>query len=129
MVADTSTGTVPLARMGSASNWVGYHLVAYLALQKFFVQNGRPVPRFVVFDQPTQAFYPPDVMDQDVGSLPDADRQAVEQLFSFLRDVSSTLAPDLQIIVTDHAKLAHEWFDSAIVEEWRGGLKLVPSDW
>jgi hypothetical protein len=129
VVADTNTGTVPLARMGSASNWVGYHLVSYLALQKFFVQNGRPVPRFVVFDQPTQAFYPPDVTDQDVGSLPDADRQAVEQLFSFLRDVSSTLAPDLQIIVTDHAKLTHEWFNSAIVEEWRGGLKLVPSDW
>jgi hypothetical protein len=129
VVADTSAGTVPLTRMGSASNWVGYHLVAYLALHKFFVENNRPVPRFLVFDQPTQAFYPPDLPDAAAASLPDADRQAVEQLFSFLNDVASEMTPGLQVIVMDHAKLDRAWFTHAIVEEWRGGTKLVPGDW
>src|SRR4051794_23006434 len=31
VVADSPSGTVPLAHVGSASNWVGYHVVAYLA--------------------------------------------------------------------------------------------------
>ncbi|QEH94044.1 DUF3732 domain-containing protein [Dermacoccus abyssi] len=29
-------GRVPLGRMGSAENWVGYHLVAHLALHHWF---------------------------------------------------------------------------------------------
>jgi len=129
VVADTSTGIVPLARMGSASNWVGYHLVSYVALQKFFVENARPVPRFVVFDQPTQAYYPPDLSDEDILSMGDADRRAVDGLFAYLRDVTAALTPGLQVIVLDHAKLDRDWFTAAIVEEWRGGLKLVPADW
>jgi hypothetical protein len=39
------------------------------------------------------------------------------------------LAPELQIIVTDHANLSEKWFQDAIIEEWRGGKELVPSEW
>ena len=60
VVADTEIGTVPLHRMGSGANWVGYHLVAHLALHKFFVDQHRPTPRFLVLDQITQAFFPPE---------------------------------------------------------------------
>lgn len=49
-------GRVPLARMGSAENWVGYHLAAHLALHHWFVTHDRPTPRFLMLDQPTQAF-------------------------------------------------------------------------
>jgi energy-coupling factor transporter ATP-binding protein EcfA2 len=129
VVADTTSGTIPLNRMGSAANWVGYHLVAYLALHKLFVERSRPVPRFVVFDQPTQAFYPPEAGDDAFASLDDADRRSVARMFELLRDVAQELAPELQIIVTDHANLDTEWFQAAIREEWRGGRKLVPADW
>ncbi|MEO8709798.1 MAG: DUF3732 domain-containing protein, partial [Lacisediminihabitans sp.] len=48
-------GRRPLSRMGSAENWVGYHLVTHLALHEWFVAHDRPVPRFLMLDQPTQA--------------------------------------------------------------------------
>jgi hypothetical protein len=58
-----SGGRVALSRMGSAENRVGYHLVAHLALQHWFVTHDRPVPRFLMLDQPTQAFFPEEVVD------------------------------------------------------------------
>jgi energy-coupling factor transporter ATP-binding protein EcfA2 len=130
VVADTDAGTIPLERMGSAANWVGYHLVAYLALHKLFVDKNRPVPRFVILDQPTQAFYPPEALEADrLEGGTDADRAAVRRMLELLQDVAQELAPELQIIVTDHANLDETWFQGAITEEWRGGRKLIPSDW
>lgn len=129
VVADTSAGLVPLNRMGSASNWVGYHLVAFLALHKFFVANDRPVPRFLVLDQPEQAFYPPDVTDIESARLNDADRRAVAAQYKLISDVVQELHPRLQVVVLAHAKLDEPWFGETIVEEWRNGLKLIPSDW
>jgi molybdopterin converting factor small subunit len=129
VVADTSTGTIPLSRMGSAANWVGYHLVTYLSLHQFFIEQDRPVPRFIVFDQPTQAFYPPDLPVDAEPTYTDADRMAVQRMFRLLYDTCAALAPELQVIVMDHARLDQEWFGESIVEEWRGGTKLVPADW
>jgi hypothetical protein len=39
VVADTLNGPVPLFRMGSGENWVGYHVLAHLALHKWFRQK------------------------------------------------------------------------------------------
>ena len=36
VVADTPYGVIPLSNMGSGENWVGYHLVTYFALAKWF---------------------------------------------------------------------------------------------
>jgi Protein of unknown function (DUF3732) len=129
VVADTQDGPVPLERMGSAGNWVGYHLVTHLALHRWFVTKERPVPRILMLDQPTQAFYPPDVDEVAVQDMDDADRKAVTDMFQLLNEVTQELAPHLQIIVTDHANLEEDWFQSAIVEEWRHGNKLVPDEW
>jgi hypothetical protein len=128
VVADSDTGTIPMTQMGSGQNWVGYHLVAYLALHKLFVEQNRPVPRFLVLDQPTQAFYPPDT-PPDEAALGDSDREAVEAIFLLLHEVASELAPELQVIVMDHASLDKQWFQDAIVEEWRGGERLIPASW
>jgi hypothetical protein len=130
VVADTLDGPVSLLRMGSAENWVGYHVLAHLALHKWFRQKNRPVPGFIIFDQPSQAHYPP---EQDAeGSLDvlgDEDRTAVLQLFKLISDAAAELAPQLQIIVMDHADLKRDWFQSAVVERWRKGEKLVPQAW
>ena len=48
VVADTLDGPVPLYRMGSGENWVGYHVLAHLALHKWFRQKKRPVPGFLI---------------------------------------------------------------------------------
>lgn len=120
-------GRIPLARMGSAANLIGYHLVAHLALHHWFVTHDRPVPRFLMFDQPTQAFFPEKVVD--AADHEDADWKAVRQLFTLMRDVVSSLDGDLQVIVCDHANLSDPWFADSVIENWRNGVALIPTDW
>jgi chaperonin cofactor prefoldin len=129
VVADTEEGAVPLSLMGSAANWIGYHLIAHLGLHKHFVERNRPVPRFLVLDQPTQAYFPPDLVPGEQVPEADADRRAVTQMFELFRDVVAQLAPEFQILVLDHLKLDTPWFVDSIVEEWREGLALIPNDW
>ena len=129
VVADTLDGPVPLFRMGSGENWVGYHVLAHLALHRWFRQKDRPVPGFIFFDQPSQAHYPAERdRDGDVSGLPDADREAVFKLFKLMFDVAVELAPNFQVIVTDHADLRDKWFADAVVARWRG-QGLVPQRW
>lgn len=129
VVADTLDGPVPLFRMGSGENWVGYHVLAHLALHRWFRQKDRPIPGFIFFDQPSQAHYPSEQdRDGDVSGLPDADREAVFKLFKLMFDVAVELAPNFQVIVTDHADLRDKWFADAVVTRWRG-QGLVPQSW
>ncbi|NIH84594.1 DUF3732 domain-containing protein [Amycolatopsis granulosa] len=125
--AVTPGGVRPLTRVGSAENWIGYHLAVHLALHKWFVSNGRPVPRFVMFDQPTQAFFPEEVAD--AAEIEDADWQAVRRQFKLMNDVVNELEGELQVIVCDHANLTDDWFQNAVVDNWRRGVALIPVDW
>lgn len=132
VVAETPYGRTPLYRMGSGENWVGYHLVAYLALAKWFIEQKRPVGRFIFFDQPTQVYFP---SDQAVtGSLDeisdDEDREAVKRMFVWIFKVVSELSPELQVIITDHADIDEEWFQAAVADtKWRGDEALIPRHW
>ena len=129
VVADTLDGPVPLYRMGSGENWVGYHVLAHLALHKWFRQKNRPVPAFVIFDQPSQAHYPPEKdAEGSLSVLNDEDELAVRKLFKLIADAAAELSPNLQIIVMDHADVKADWFESAVVERWRG-KKLIPEAW
>lgn len=130
VVANTEDGPIPLNRIGSGENWVGYHVVSHLALHWWLRRRNRPVPAFLIFDQPTQAYYPP---DSEAGRLDeielDADRRAVLALFGLMRAASEEITSPFQLIVLDHAHLREDWFENAIVEEWRGERALVPRDW
>lgn len=128
VVADTPSGPAPLNQIGSAANWIGYHLVAHLALHKFFVDQQRPIPRFLMLDQLTQAYYPSDVTR--VSGIPsDEDRAAVQSMYELLADVAALLGNQLQIIVCDHANLPDDWFQAAVIDNWRDGRRLIPADW
>lgn len=129
IVTDTPTGPVPLSRIGSAANWVGYHLVAHLALHRYLATQNRPVPRLLMLDQPTQAHYP--FESDNVSGEPeaDADRIAARAMFELMRDVVQGLAPDFQVIVCDHADLPEQRFQDAVRCRWRGGEKLIPAGW
>lgn len=130
VVADTVDGPIPLNRMGSGENWVGYHVLSHLALHWWLRIKKRPVPAFLIFDQPTQAYYPPDSSDGGLNEIEkDADRTAVQALFKLMEFACSEISKDFQLIVLDHAHLADGWFEEAIVEEWRGNSALVPLDW
>jgi Protein of unknown function (DUF3732) len=130
VVADTESGPIPMNRMGSGANWVGCHVIAHLALHDWFVRKGRPVPRFLVLDQPSQVYFPAERdADPSIADLGDNDRAAVVRMFELVRDVVADLAPDMQVIVTEHADVAEDWYQSAVVERWRHGTALIPSGW
>ncbi|WP_084864044.1 DUF3732 domain-containing protein [Salibaculum halophilum] len=130
VVADTEDGPIPLSRMGSGENWVGYHVLTHLALHWWLRRKARPVPGFLVFDQPTQAYYPSDVKRGALEEIEkDDDRLAVQQLFQLMKKSCGEIERPFQLIVLDHAHLRDKWFEDAIVEEWRGEIALVPHDW
>ena len=130
VVAETVNGPIPLRRIGSGENWVGYHVVTFLALHHWFRTQHRPVPGILVFDQPSQAHYPPDA-DHRRGAhlLQDADRRAVHKMFEFMYHRSEDIGEGFQLIVLDHAHLEEDWFNESVVEEWRGDLALIPHEW
>ncbi|MFE6699294.1 DUF3732 domain-containing protein [Streptomyces sp. NPDC057718] len=127
VVLRTPDGRRPLTRIGSAKNWIGYHLVAHLALHTYLSRHNRPVPGFLMLDQPTQAFFPEEVHDAD--TVLDADWEAVRAYFSLISQAVSLNEGALQVIVCDHVNLRDVWFREAVVENWRGGTALIPTDW
>lgn len=130
IVADTAAGPIPMERMGSGENWVGYHLIAHLALHGWFVEQKRPVPHFLFLDQPSQVYFPPESgVDGPLDPLQNDDRVALRRMFQLVFNVVGKHTPDLQVIITEHADLADPWYQNAIAEKWRGGKKLVPDDW
>jgi phage shock protein A len=135
IVFDRPERSVPMSRTGGGENHLAYHLSTLLALHFFAAQSDRPLPRFLMIDQPTQVYFPSEQVYKEAdGSIQkteeDADLAAVRRLFRWLRKFSEELAPGFQIIVTEHANLRDEWFQSALVEEpWSKPPALVPSDW
>ena len=43
---------------GSGSNWVAYHIASLLGFQKHFINIQSPVFNFLIFDQPSQVYFP-----------------------------------------------------------------------
>jgi len=130
IIADTPDGPLPMDRMGSGENWVGYHLIAHLVLHLWFTERDRPVPRFLFLDQPSQVYFPAEKeIDGKFLNVADEDRLAVSRMFRLIFDVVEQLSPKFQVIVTEHADLDEPRYQDAIVERWRGGKKLVPDDW
>jgi len=130
IVADTAQGPIPMERMGSGENWVGYHLIGHLGLHEWFVNQNRPVPRFVFLDQPSQVYFPPEKdADGSMDAIAETDRAAVVRMFKFVFDTIKALDSNLQVIITEHADLNEDWYQKAVVERWRKALKLVPEDW
>lgn len=130
IVADSPDGPIPMERMGSGENWVGYHLIAHLAFHKWFARYARPVPRFLFLDQPSQVYFPPEpAEDHSFADLGDDDRIELRRMFKLIFDVVTEASPAFQVIITEHADINEEWYQNSIRERWRGGLKLVPEDW
>ncbi|MEL7360522.1 MAG: DUF3732 domain-containing protein [Bacteroidota bacterium] len=135
VVADTEDRAIPMHRMGSAHNWLGCHVIAFLALHEHFARRNRPVPGFLVLDQPSQVYFPSkaeyEALDgATVVGDTNGDLAAVQRLFDVLFDAVDRLTPQLQIIVLEHANLDDERYQNALVEPpWTGGRALIPTHW
>lgn len=130
IVADTPDGPIPMDRMGSGENWVGYHLIGHLSLHGWFTKYNRPVPRILFLDQPSQVYFPPERdVDGSIDAIQNEDRVALRRMFELVFEIVGKLAPNFQVIITEHADLNEQWYQDAVVEKWRNGTKLVPEDW
>ncbi len=136
IVFDRPERPVPMSRTGGGENHLAYHLSALLALHLFAIKNNRPIPRFLLIDQPTQVYFPSEQVYKEAdGSVQkteeaDADLTAVRRLFELLLKFTQEDAPGFQLIVTEHANLREQWFQDALVEQpWTKPPALVPEDW
>lgn len=128
-----------LWEIGSGSNWLSYHVAVSLGLQQFFSKlNHSPVPGFIIYDQPSQVYFPhalaskkEDEKENKDPLFTDEDIDAVRKVFQVLDKFIKSSKGAMQILVLDHApKTVWEGIDNIhFVEEWRNGVKLVPSDW
>ena len=124
VIVDKPERPVPLKQLGSGSNWVGVHLIAYFALQHFFIGAKRPVPRFMFLDQPSQVYFPSELDEKKT------DWNAVNKMYQFVIDRTNELQGQLQVIIVDHADLENDSFREYIRENWWSDDKnLVPIDW
>jgi uncharacterized coiled-coil DUF342 family protein len=134
VIADKNGRPVIMGKtLGGGENWLGCHIITLLALHKFFIAENRPVPNFLILDQPTQVYFKPDkykALEGLKGELKDEDTLAVDRLYAFLFSFCEKLNGAMQIIVLDHANLDNQKFQDSLVEEpWRQKNALVPFDW
>lgn len=122
-----------LWEVGSGANWLAYHVAMLLALQQLFMSKKNvehPVPHFLIFDQPSQVYFPVKraaKTEEDEHELDDEDRKAVRKVFLALAKAVNASDGRLQIIVLDHAD-EFVWGKIpgvVLTEEWRD-KKLVP---
>lgn len=127
-----------LWEIGSGSNWLSYHVAVTLALQEYFLTlPACPVPSFLVYDQPSQVYFPrrlvarPTDAPEEPAQLRDEDVQAVQKILKTMASVVAAAAGRFQVIVLDHAaeSVWGEIPDVEPVEDWRDGRALVPRDW
>ncbi len=124
-----------LWEIGSGANWLAYHVALTLSLQDYFLaQPHHPVPGLLVYDQPSQVYFPRRGVRSDESDEPfwtDEDVVAVRRVFRAISDEVRTSNGKLQVIVLDHADngVWGEVEKVSLVENWRDGGKLVPEGW
>ncbi|HEX7388131.1 MAG TPA: DUF3732 domain-containing protein [Castellaniella sp.] len=127
-----------LWEIGSGANWLAYHVALSLALQGYFLRFPQhPVPALLVYDQPSQVYFPAPVRrarkeaEEELDpTWENEDVAAVRKVFVLLDKIAEKTEGRLQIIVLDHAN-EEVWGgleNVHLVEEWRG-KGLVPEAW
>jgi uncharacterized protein DUF3732 len=127
-----------LWEIGSGSNWLSYHVAMTLGLHQFFLTlPSCPVPNFIVYDQPSQVYFPQRLADRPGSQATvepewrDQDEEAVRKVFRAMSEAVTASSGRFQIIILDHASKS-VWGDISLVHEvenWRDGSALVPDEW
>ncbi len=127
-----------LWEIGSGSNWLSYHVAVTLALHQFFLTlTSCPVPNFIVYDQPSQVYFPQRLAERkssdsvEEPEWQDEDEEAVRKVFAAMSQALTAASNRFQVIVLDHAAKP-VWGGVPLiseVEEWRNGRALIPEEW
>ena len=126
-----------LSETGSASNWLAYHLAILLAFHKYFANNNCNVFNFIMFDQPSQVFFPnPSEMLQDLKELEARsnkdDIKSVIEIFKLFNEYINSTKEKVQIIVLDHAdpKVWGNFENIMEIADWsKNNEGLIPQNW
>ena len=144
VIINSPEGRIQLGVIGGGDNIQGYHLVAHLALHQFFIEQDRPTPRFLFLDQLSQVYFPDNsqellinranqVSDEEGfrDNLNDQELSKLSKLFEFIFEVFNKVFRDqFQLIITERANLeSNQNFQDSLIENWRNGNALIPSDW
>jgi hypothetical protein len=124
-----------LWEIGSGANWLAYHVALTLALQGYFLRlPHHPVPAMLIYDQPSQVYFPARRTGASKDELDPAwkneDVVAVRKVFALFDHVIGRTDGRMQILVLDHAdeEVWGQLTNVHLVEEWRG-KGLVPLAW
>lgn len=129
-----------LWELGSAENWMGYHISTLLALHEYFVSyDNCPVPNFLVIDQPTQAYFPTPGKGKEGAGDEDEwqaklkeETDGVKRIFKTLSVGLSRSGGKFQILIMDHARqpMWEGLKGIELIEVWRGDNDfLIPKEW
>lgn len=131
IMIDDEKGGFSLDEVGSGENLLGYHLITLFSLHEYFVMNKRPVPAFLILDQPSQVYFPKDKskIKEDMKSYLDEDREQILKFYNFIFERVKEMSGEFQVIITDHADIDEPTFQKAILEIWRGDDALIPKKW
>lgn len=128
-----------LWEIGSGSNWLAYHISVTLAFHIYFNKlRHSTVPNFIVYDQPSQVYFPQKLAGKksEGETEPkfdnDEDKLAVKKIFQAMSAAIKEVNNNLQIIVLEHAS-EDVWGEVGNINkvvEWRGkNNKLIPEEW
>lgn len=145
-----------LGETGSGSNWVAYHISTLLGFHTHFIEKQLPVFNFLVFDQPSQVYYPDDINKKNddkesneeelkkevekkkenkiINSDSDCTKEMykkIKEAVKYNRDKNNN--GQLQVIVLDHAGES-TWGELKddyvyVLDKWTEENPLVPNDW
>ena len=124
-----------LWEIGSGANWLAYHVAVTLSLQRFFLtMPNHAVPGFLIYDQPSQVYFPSgfEAYDEEAtGRSRDQDVSAVRSVFEAIGEEIVRAKGRLQAIILDHAgpDVWGELEGVSLAAEWRDGEALVPRSW
>ncbi len=120
---------------GSGANWVAYHIAMLLGFHKFFIDKDTPVFNFLIFDQPSQVYFPRSSYDIDkeiqIFDKNTEDAKSVREMFEVMQKSINDNSGNFQILVLDHAS-SDIWGEIEgihEVAEWIGTEALIPQCW
>ena len=144
-VEDTKTGDINfLSRLGSGANYMCYHLSTLLGLHEYFYKLNESskknyIPSFIIFDQPSQVYYPEQTEDSDEKEIDLKDLEDTKEIFRACIEFMNRTNDKVQVIILEHANPS-VWkdIDQAKIHisgRWRGRKDtdkfeaLIPSHW
>jgi len=140
-----TNNTTFLSRIGSGANHMCYHISTFLGLHEYFLklpERGKNdfIPSFLVFDQPSQVYFPEKFPDKSELSPKESnDLVNTSKIFKTCSKFMERTNFQTQLIILEHAPKS-TWKDIEhihLVEEWRGEKDdeesnynaLIPKEW